>query len=131
MLRIDVMISELAGAVPGVLLAAVVSSSGVPLATSSWDLAPDSAENLAASGRNLLSVAWYATTRFDAGPPLFGIVEMEHATLVTAPITNDTCLAVLATPECVMGDLADHVAHTANRAREVLTPEVQAELHTR
>ncbi|MEV4117167.1 roadblock/LC7 domain-containing protein [Nonomuraea sp. NPDC049695] len=127
-LGIDLMISELVDADPGITHAAVISTDGRPLATT-LHLAPGRAELLASYACELLKLAWGAATGFNAGSAHQVMIEMGGGVLLTQTINDHLGLAVLADPECDLGNVAWHITHVANEVRKTVTPEVQKALH--
>ncbi|MEU6720719.1 roadblock/LC7 domain-containing protein [Nonomuraea sp. NPDC046802] len=122
--RINSMLKELACAVPEVVEAAVVSSQGVSLTSSTWDFARDQGDHLASSACDLLGHAATVAAALGGGATNQVLIEMEHGVLLVAPITFDSSLSVLATPECDLGKLGYHMVQVADNAREVMTPDV-------
>ena len=77
----------------------LLSGEGVPVATSAG-LPPSRAEQLAAIGAGLLSLADGAGRSIDTGNTRQVIIEMAEGVLLAAPIAPHLHLALLATKEC-------------------------------
>lgn len=113
--------------VPGVAHAVVVSADGMPLSFSR-DFPKDRADQLAAIASGLVSLTHGASKVFEGGPVTQTVVEMARGLLLTMSITDGSCLAVLASPECDLGLVAYQMTILVERAGQVLTPAVRAEL---
>ncbi|WP_043636743.1 roadblock/LC7 domain-containing protein [Nonomuraea candida] len=57
-----------------------------------------------------------------------GLVEMQRGLMLIMSISDGSCLAVLAAPDCDMGLVAYQMTLMVDRAGQVLTPAVRAEL---
>jgi hypothetical protein len=93
------LLASLVARTPGLAHAVLLSAQGVPVATSSA-LPPVRAEQLAAIGAGLLSLADGTGRSLSAGQTRQVIVEMTEGVLLTAPIAPEMHLALLATSEC-------------------------------
>ncbi|WP_163511305.1 roadblock/LC7 domain-containing protein [Fodinicola acaciae] len=113
--------------VPGVAHAIVVSSDGL-LLTSSSRLPADRADQLAAATSGLLSLAQGAARCFEAGRVRETVVQMDHGLLMLMAIGEGSCLAVLAAPNCDMGQVAYEMALLVERVGQILTPQLRAQL---
>jgi uncharacterized protein len=113
--------------VPGVSHAIVVSSDGL-LLTSSAGLPRDRADQLAAVASGMLSLTRGAARVFGAGEVLQTVVEMELGCMLLMAIADGSCLAVLASPRCDMGLVAYEMTLLVDRAGELVTPELRAQL---
>ncbi|MET9344632.1 MULTISPECIES: roadblock/LC7 domain-containing protein [unclassified Nonomuraea] len=113
--------------VPGVAHAVVVSSDGLPMAFSRG-FPKDRADQLAAVAAGLISLVQGASRVFEGGGVTQTVVEMQHGLLLVMSISDGSCLAVLAAPECDMGLVAYQMTVLVERAGQVLTPAVRAEL---
>ncbi|GAB3888907.1 hypothetical protein GCM10027612_30270 [Microbispora bryophytorum subsp. camponoti] len=58
------------------------------------------------------------------------VVEMQRGLLLVMAISDGSCLAVLAAPDCDMGLVAYQMTLLVERAGQVLTPALRAELQT-
>lgn len=113
--------------VPGVAHAVVVSADGLCLA-SSEGFPEDRADQLAAVAAGLLSLTVGASRVFEGGAVTQTVVEMERGLLLVMAISDGSVLAVLAAPDCDMGLVAYQMTLMVDRAGQVLTPAVRAEL---
>lgn len=125
--RFGWLISDFAERVPGVSHAIVVSADGL-LLTSSVRLPADRAEQLAAVASGLVSLTEGAARCFDAGSVRETIIEMGRGVMLLMSISDGSCLAVLASPNCDIGQIAYDVAVLVERVGQMLTPELRAEL---
>ncbi|MEU7879726.1 roadblock/LC7 domain-containing protein [Microbispora bryophytorum] len=127
--RFDWLITEFVGSTPGVAHAVVVSSDGLRLAQSDG-FPPDRADQLAAVAAGLLSLTAGAARVFEGGTVSQTVVEMQRGLLLVMAISDGSCLAVLAAPDCDMGLVAYQMTLLVERAGQVLTPALRAELQT-
>ncbi|MFI6500849.1 roadblock/LC7 domain-containing protein [Nonomuraea typhae] len=124
---VDWLITDFVSTVPGVAHAVVVSSDGLPLAASAG-FPTDRADQLAAIASGLISLTQGAARVFEGGIVNQTIVEMERGLMLIMSISDGSCLAVLAAPDCDMGLVAYQMTLMVDRAGQVLTPAVRAEL---
>ncbi|MET9344858.1 MULTISPECIES: roadblock/LC7 domain-containing protein [unclassified Nonomuraea] len=124
---VDWLITDFVSNVPGVAHAVVVSSDGLPLAASAG-FPTDRADQLAAIASGLISLTQGAARVFEGGPVAQTIVEMQRGLMLIMSISDGSCLAVLAAPDCDMGLVAYQMTLMVERAGQVLTPAVRAEL---
>ena len=124
---VDWLITDFVSTVPGVAHAVVVSSDGLPLAASSG-LPADRADQLAAIASGVGSLTQGAARVFEGGVVNQTIVEMQRGLMLIMSISDGSCLAVLAAPDCDMGLVAYQMTLMVDRAGQVLTPAVRAEL---
>ncbi|MBB6351892.1 hypothetical protein FHU36_008475 [Nonomuraea muscovyensis] len=124
---VDWLITDFVSTVPGVAHAVVVSSDGLPLAASAGFPA-DRADQLAAIASGLVSLTQGAARVFEGGAVSQTIVEMQRGLMLIMSISDGSCLAVLAAPDCDMGLVAYQMTLMVDRAGQVLTPAVRAEL---
>jgi predicted regulator of Ras-like GTPase activity (Roadblock/LC7/MglB family) len=115
------LITDFAGRVPGVACAVAVSSDGLPLAVSEG-FPQDSADQLAAVAAGLISLTYGASRMFEAGKVTQTVVAMERGLLLVMAISDGSCLAVLAAPDCDMGLVAFEMSLLVERVGSVLTP---------
>nr|WP_221337329.1 roadblock/LC7 domain-containing protein [Thermocatellispora tengchongensis] len=125
--RFDWLITEFVRGTPGVAHAVVVSADGLCLA-SSEGFPEDRADQLAAVAAGLLSLTVGASRVFEGGAVTQTVVEMERGLLLVMAISDGSVLAVLASPECDMGLVAYQMTLLVDRAGQVLTPALRAEL---
>jgi predicted regulator of Ras-like GTPase activity (Roadblock/LC7/MglB family) len=121
------LVSNFVERVPGVNEAVVVSSDGLPMATSEG-LDRDAADRFAAVASGLIGLAYGAAGRFGGGAVNEVIVEMENAFLFVTGISDGSCLAVVSSAEADVGLVGYEMAVLVEKAGAVLTPELRAEL---
>jgi predicted regulator of Ras-like GTPase activity (Roadblock/LC7/MglB family) len=121
------LISEFVGGVPGVAHAVVVSADGLPLAYSAG-FPKDRADQLAAVAAGLVSLTQGASRVFEGGAVAQTVVEMQRGLLLIMSISDGSCLAVLAASDSDLGLVAYQMTLLVDRAGQVLTPAVRAEL---
>ncbi|SEG55619.1 hypothetical protein SAMN05444920_103142 [Nonomuraea solani] len=121
------LVSGFVDEVPGVAHAVVVSADGLPMAFSRG-FPQDRADQLAAIGAGLVSLTQGSARVFEGGGVVQTIVEMRRGLLLIMSISDGSCLAVLAAPDCDMGLVAYQMTILVERAGQVLTPAVRAEL---
>ncbi|WP_214326203.1 roadblock/LC7 domain-containing protein [Nonomuraea sediminis] len=124
---VDWLITDFVTSVPGVAHAVVVSSDGLPLAASAG-FPVDRADQLAAIASGLISLTQGAARVFEGGAVTQTIVEMHRGLMLIMSISDGSCMAVLAAPDCDMGLVAYQMTLMVDRAGQVLTPAVRAEL---
>ncbi len=112
--------------VPDVAHAVVVSADGVPLALSEG-IPFGFAEQLAAITSGLAGLMQGAARIFEAGQPLQALVEMDGGLMLIKAISDGSCLAVLAAPECDTDLVSYEVTLLVEAVGEVLTPAVRAQ----
>jgi predicted regulator of Ras-like GTPase activity (Roadblock/LC7/MglB family) len=127
--RFGWLISNFAERVSGVAHAIVVSADGL-LLTSSAKLPPDSAEQLAALASGIVSLTHGGARFFDSGHVVRTVVEMKRGIVLLMAISDGSCLAVMASPKCDIGVVGYEMALLVERAGELLTPELRAELQS-
>ena len=113
---------------PGVAHAIVVSADGLLLASSDR-LPHDRAEQLVAVSSGLVSLNLGAARCFEAGEVKQTVVEMERGYLFLMSISDGSCLAVLAAPNCDIGLIGYAMTRLVERVGLQLTPEIHAQLH--
>lgn len=121
------LISRFALTIPAVRKAVVVSSDGLPLAVSA-DVDRESADRLSAVASGMIGLAYGSAGRFGAGSVSNVIVEMKNGWLFVTGIRDGSLLCVLTVRAVDIGAVAYEMALFAERAGEVLTPEVREEL---
>ncbi|MFI7616949.1 roadblock/LC7 domain-containing protein [Nonomuraea terrae] len=124
------LVSGFVDEVPGVAHAVVVSADGLPMAFSRG-FPKDRADQLAAIAAGLVSLTHGSARVFEGGAVVQTIVEMHRGLLLVMSISDGSSLAVLATPDCDMGLVAYQMTILVERAGQVLTPAVRAELSAR
>ena len=121
------LVGNFAKATPGVAHAMVLSADGLPVAISER-LDRARADQLAAIGSGLASLTIGASRCFGGGLVKQCVVEMDGGFMFIMSISDGSCLAVLAAPNCNVGVVAYEMAVLVARAGDVLTPSLRAEL---
>lgn len=121
------LVSGFADRVPGVAHALVVSSDGLPLA-SSTGLPADRADQLAAVTSGLVSLVQGAASLFSGGQVVQSIVEMDGGVLIAMSVSDGSCLTVLASPTSDIGLVAYEMTRLVGQVGELLTPELRDQL---
>ncbi len=121
------LVGNFAKVTPGVAHAIVISADGLPVAISER-LDRPRADQLAAIGSGLASLTIGASHCFGGGPVKQTVVEMEGGLMFIMSISDGSCLAVLAAPDCNVGVIAYEMAVLVARVGDVLTPSLRAEL---
>ncbi|MEO6085610.1 MAG: roadblock/LC7 domain-containing protein [Umezawaea sp.] len=122
------LVEDFVGRVAGVAHAIVVSADGLLLAGSER-LPIDRAEQLAAVASGLVSLNLGAARCFEAGEVKQTVVEMERGYLFLMSISDGSCLAVLAAPNCDIGLIGYAMTRLVERVGIQLTPEIRSQLH--
>ncbi|GGP63819.1 roadblock/LC7 domain-containing protein [Saccharothrix coeruleofusca] len=122
------LVDDFVSRVAGVAHAIVVSADGLLLA-SSERLPIDRAEQLAAVASGLVSLNIGAARCFEAGGVKQTVVEMERGYLFLMSISDGSCLAVLAAPNCDIGLIGYAMTRLVDRVGVQLTPEIRSRLH--
>jgi uncharacterized protein len=122
------LVEDFVGRVAGVAHAIVVSADGLLLAGSER-LPIDRAEQLAAVASGLVSLNLGAARCFEAGEVRQTVVEMERGYLFLMSISDGSCLAVLAAPNCDIGLIGYAMTRLVERVGIQLTPEIRSQLH--
>lgn len=125
--RFGWLVNDFTERVPGVAHTVVVSADGLMLAASSR-LPTDRAEQLAAVASGLCSLTAGASRCFEAGTVRETVVEMDRGVMLLMAISDGSSLAVLAAPNCDIGQVAYEMALLVERVGQLLTPELRAEL---
>lgn len=121
------MIDSFVDQTPGVTDAIAVSADGLLMALSkSLDRA--GAEQLAAIVSGLVSLGNGTTSCFGFGQLAQVIVAMEGGYLFVSSISAGSCLGVVATTRCDVGQVGYQAGLLVERARAVLTPGLIREL---
>ena len=121
------LVNDFVERVPGVAHAVVVSADGL-LLTASNRLPLDRADQLAAVASGLVSLTQGAARCFEAGAVTETVVEMELGVMVLMSISDGSCLAVLAAPNCDIGQVAYEMTLLGDRVGQILTPELRSAL---
>lgn len=123
------LITNFVDRVPGVAHTVVVSSDGLLLAVSDG-FPRDRADQLAAVASGLSSLTQGAARIFEGGTVTQTVVEMVRGFLFVMAISDGSALAVLASSDCDMGLIGYEMALLVERAGDVLTPALRAELQS-
>jgi len=121
----DWLINDFVERVPGVAHGVTVSADGL-LLTGSRGLPDERAEQLAAIACGLVSLTEGAARCFEAGNVNETIVEMDGGSMVMMSISDGSSIAVLAEPNCDLGQVAYEMARLVDRVGQVLTPELRS-----
>jgi predicted regulator of Ras-like GTPase activity (Roadblock/LC7/MglB family) len=120
------LVTEFTTRVEDVAHAIVVSADGVPLALSQG--IPEMAvEQLSAITSGLTSLIAGAAQIMQAGLPLQAMVEMDQGLMFVKAISDGSCLAVLAAPECDTRQVSYEMTRLVGAVGELLTPATRAE----
>ena len=125
--RFGWLVNDFTERVPGVAHAIVVSADGL-LLSSSARLPGDRADQLAAVASGLGSLTQGAARCFEAGAVRETVVEMERGVMLLMAVSDGSSLAVLAAPNCDIGQVAYEMALLVERVGQLLTPQLRAEL---
>lgn len=123
------LITNFVDRVPGVAHTVVVSADGLLLAVSNG-FPRDRADQLAAVASGLSSLTQGAARIFEGGAVTQTVVEMVRGFLFVMAISDGSALAVLASSDCDMGLIGYEMALLVERAGDVLTPALRAELQS-
>jgi predicted regulator of Ras-like GTPase activity (Roadblock/LC7/MglB family) len=121
------LIQRFTEAVPAIRQSVVVSSDGLAMATSSGTKR-EAADRLAAVASGMIGLAYGSAGRFGAGSVCNVIVEMTEGWLFVTGISDGSLLCALTGRSVDIGAVAYEMALFADRAGDVLTPEVREEL---
>ena len=121
------LVSSFTNRVPGVAHAVVVSVDGI-LLTASSALPGDRAEQLAAVTAGVTSLTQGAARCFEAGEVLRTVIEMDHGVMLLMSIRDGSCLAVLASPNCDVGQVAYEMTLLVDQVGQMLTPQLRDNL---
>ena len=113
--------------VAAVKQAVVVSADGLPLAVSDA-VERETAERLAAVASGMIGLAYGSAGRFGGGAVSNVIVEMERGWLFVTGIRDGSLRCVVTTKDADIGTIGYEIAVFAERAGDVLTPELRSEL---
>jgi len=121
------LLGQFAGNTPEVVDAIAVSSDGLLIAASN-QLDRDNADRLAAITSAIISLATGVGQVYGIGQPNKVIIDLDGGYLLVSAISTGSTLGVLATRQANLGNLAYEMAVFANRAGEVITPQLIEEL---
>ena len=121
------LITDFADRVPDVAHAIVVSSDGLPLASSAGFPA-DRADQLAAIASGLSSLTQGAARVFEGGAVAQTVVEMERGLMLIMAISDGSCMAVLTAPGTELKLVGFQMAKLVENVAHVLTPQLRSQL---
>lgn len=121
------LIERFVDSVPSIKQAVVMSSDGLAMAVSDGT-DRETADRLSAVASGMIALAYGSAGRFGAGSVCNVIVEMTEGWLFVTGISDGSLLCVLTGKNVDIGAVAYEMALFAERAGEVLTPEVREEL---
>jgi len=121
------LLTQFAANTPEVIDAIAVSSDGLLIAMSQ-KLDRANADRLAAITSAVISLAQGAGRVYDLGAPNKVIIDLDRGYLLVSAISAGSALGVLATRSANLGNLAYEMAVFANRAGEVISPQLIEEL---
>ena len=125
--RLDWLVTDFTERVADVAHAVVVSSDGVPVAVSDA-IPPDRVGQLCAITSGLTGLTEGAARMFEGGAVIQALIEMERGLMVVKAVSGGSSLAVLASPDCDMDQVAYEMTLLVEAVGELLTPAVRAEL---
>ncbi|MFD9460226.1 roadblock/LC7 domain-containing protein [Streptomyces sp. NPDC058964] len=123
------LISEFVRTADGVTDAVAVSTDGLLMAASD-SLGRDRADHLAAIVSGITSLAQNASTAHGFRGMKLVMIEMLGGFLMVGRIRDGSCLGVLAAEGCDVGLVGYEMAILADRAGELLTPQLVRDLHS-
>jgi predicted regulator of Ras-like GTPase activity (Roadblock/LC7/MglB family) len=125
--NVNWLVNNFVDQVPGVSEAVVVSSDGLPIASSNG-LDRDAVDRFSAVASGLIGLSYGAAGRFGGGAVTEVIVEMEQAFLFVTGVSDGSLLAVVAEGGADIGLIGYEMAVLVEKAGASLTPELRAEL---
>ena len=121
------LVNQFATNTPEVIDAIAVSADGLLIAMS-HKLDRADADRLAAITSAVISLAHGAGKVYDLGEPNKVIMDLNGGYVLVSSISAGATLGVLATRQAKLGDLGYEMAVFANRAGEVISPQLIEEL---
>src|SRR5256886_6982785 len=115
------LLNNFADQVAGIAHVVAVSADGLLLAASRF-LPEDRADQLAAISAGVISLTQGTARYFNGGEVLQTIIEMDGGYLFLMSISDGSCLAVLASRSCDVGQGGDGMALLGGRVGQALTP---------
>ena len=119
------LLNNFADQVAGVAHVVAVSADGLLLASSRY-LPEDRADQLAAIAAGVVSLTQGTARYFNGGEVLQTIIEMDGGYLFLMSISDGSCLAVLASRSCDVGQVGYEMALLVDRVGDALTPPPRA-----
>ena len=123
--RLDWLVTDFTERVADVAHAVVVSSDGVPVAVSDA-IPPDRVGQLCAITSGLTGLTEGAARMFEGGAVIQALIEMERGLMVVKAVSGGSSLAVLASPDCDMDQVAYEMTLLVEAVGDVLTPATRA-----
>jgi predicted regulator of Ras-like GTPase activity (Roadblock/LC7/MglB family) len=121
------LINNFAESVPGVAHAVVISVDGI-LLISSAGLPRKFAEQLSAIAAGIVGLNLGAARCLEADTVNRTVVEMDRGALLLTSIRDGSCLAVLATRDCDISQVAYEMTVLVDQVGSILTPRLRAVL---
>jgi predicted regulator of Ras-like GTPase activity (Roadblock/LC7/MglB family) len=121
------LINNFADNVPGVAHAVVISVDGL-LLTASHRLPVARADQMAAIAAGIVSLNQGAARCLGAEQVLRTVVEMDRGVLLLTSVRDGSCLAVLATRDCDVSQVAYEMTVLVDQVGQILTPQLRAAL---
>lgn len=121
------LVARFVDSLPAVRQAVVVSSDGLALAVSDG-VDRETGERLSAVSSGMIGLAYGSAGRFGAGAVNNVIVEMENGWLFVTGIRDGSLMCVVTMADADIGSIGYEMAVFAQRAGDVLNPEVREEL---
>jgi predicted regulator of Ras-like GTPase activity (Roadblock/LC7/MglB family) len=121
------LVNQFAGNTPEVIDAIAVSADGLLIAMSN-KLDRNNADRLAAITSAVISLAHGAGKVYELGEPNKVIIDLDGGYVLVSSISAGATLGVLATRQANLGNLAYEMAVFANRAGEIISPQLIEEL---
>lgn len=121
------LVARFVDSLPSVRQAVVVSSDGLALAVSDG-VDRETGERLSAVSSGMIGLAYGSAGRFGAGAVNNVIVEMENGWLFVTGIRDGSLMCVVTMADADIGSIGYEMAVFAQRAGDVLNPEVREEL---
>jgi predicted regulator of Ras-like GTPase activity (Roadblock/LC7/MglB family) len=121
------LINNFADNVPGVAHAVVISVDGL-LLTASHRLPVARADQMAAIAAGIVSLNLGAARCLGAEQVLRTVVEMDRGVLLLTSVRDGSCLAVLATRDCDVSQVAYEMTVLVDQVGQILTPQLRAAL---
>jgi predicted regulator of Ras-like GTPase activity (Roadblock/LC7/MglB family) len=115
------LLNNFADQLPGIAHVVAVSADGLLLASSRY-LPEDRADQLAAIAAGVVSLTQGTARYFNGGEVLQTIIEMDGGYLFLMSISDGSCLAVLASRGCDVGQVGYEMALLVERVGQALTP---------
>ncbi len=121
------LIDRFAQTVPSMRQVVIVSSDGLPLATSNG-VERETADRLSAVSSGMIGLAYGSAGRSGAGSVSNVIIEMTNGWLFVTGIRDGSLMCVLTERSTDIGAVAYEMAVFSEKAGDMLTPEVRDEL---